>query len=349
MSKILQVVAILMLAVACGFLYKVTFYPHNAFRIIPFFYSSDEPTINATSKTLTPKEILQNGNGIIFIETTNRMEPPALVLCAVESAARVYPDRPVTFFMKGLPDINSKEDEIRAKQRFPILSFYDNVYIFPLRMEEIYNNTPLLPWYKKVNPDKEIHWIHVSSDGIRLALLWKFGGIYMDTDIISIRPIPLKNFLAAESALVSSNGVFGLCPSHAFAWKSMEDFVQNYNGAIWGHQGPALFTRILNKFFCTIPGFQSTEDVMCGNILFTNPVRFYPIPGPTWRRFYEVWDHLPAFNDSYALHLFNYANTEHFTMVPGSNSLVDRLYKQYCPFTYGLVLKKQSFPSKNSR
>ncbi|OCT81150.1 hypothetical protein XELAEV_18027963mg [Xenopus laevis] len=268
----------------------------------------DEPT-NKTSSNLRPEDVLRNGNGIIFIETTDRMQPPHLVLCAVESAARIYPDRPIAFFMKGLSDINSLEDEDKAKKRFPTLLSHDNIYLFPLRLEEVFNNTPLLPWYKTVNPSRETYWTHVSSDGSRLALIWKYGGIYMDTDIISIRPIPLTNFLAAESNLVSSNG-------------------------------PALFTRILKRFFCIIPGFKSTEDIRCGNMTFTNPDRFYPVRGESWKKYYEVWNEYPTFNSSFALHLFNFANKEHYTMVPGSKTLVDLLYQQYCPSTYGAVLRK---------
>ncbi|OCT78905.1 alpha-1,4-N-acetylglucosaminyltransferase [Xenopus laevis] len=291
---------------------------------------------------ITPKEILRNGNGIIFVETTDRMQPTSLELCAVESAARIYPDRPIAFFMKGLPDISSIEDEDRAKNRFPTLSSHDNIYLFPLRLEEVFRSTPLLPWYKKVNPNKEVYWTHVSSDGSRLALIWKYGGIYMDTDIISICPVPLTNFLVAEAPRFSSNGVFGLSANHTFSWKSMEDFVQNYNGAVWGYQGPNLFTRILKKFFCDIPEFKSKEDIMCGNITFTNPDRFYPIRGPTWKRYFEVWDKNPTFNSSYGLHFFNFANKEHYTMVPGSKTLADHLYQQYCPSTYDAIIRHKS-------
>ncbi|XP_063775595.1 alpha-1,4-N-acetylglucosaminyltransferase-like [Pseudophryne corroboree] len=269
------------------------------------------------------------------------MKPPSLVLCAIESAARVYPDRPVIFFMKGVTEMKSVDDVKRVQGHFPTFASLDNVHIFPLIMEDIFNSTPLLPWYKKINPEHEQHWVHVSSDGCRLALIWKHGGIYMDTDIISIRAIPDKNFLAAQSSHYSSNGVFGFSSRHYFTWKSMEDFVQNYNGGLWGHQGPQLFTRVLQKF-CSLPEFKGVDDIMCGNISFLNPQHFYPIPYPAWRQYYEVWDKLPTFNDSYALHLWNYMNNEHRTMVPGSNTLVENLYKRHCPSTYIALKKNES-------
>ncbi|XP_063297724.1 alpha-1,4-N-acetylglucosaminyltransferase-like [Pelobates fuscus] len=308
------------------------------------------PTLSATSKLLNTESLIYNnvnlsyilrlGNGIIFLETGNRT-PSSLVLCAIESAARVYHDRPVVFFINGLSEINSADDKDSAQRRIQILSSFPNMYIFPLKLEEVFKDTPLLPWYERINSTLQLHWPHITADGCRLALIWKYGGIYMDTDIISIRSIPENNFLAAQFSQDSSNGIFGLSPHHNFTWSGMEDFVKNYNGAIWGHQGPQLFTRVLKKF-CDIPKFTAVEDVNCGNISFLHPQRFYPISYPNWRRYFQTWDKFPTFNDSYALHLWNKMNKEHRTMVPGSNTLVEHLYQQHCPTTYGALRRNES-------
>ncbi|KAM8954435.1 alpha-1,4-N-acetylglucosaminyltransferase-like isoform 2-T2 [Pelodytes ibericus] len=338
----------LLLTLSFGFFYRVT-NKQSSFNYMSFFLTKNlsfnettqGTTENIGSRPIIPMDVLSQGNGIMFLETTNRLNAPSFVLCAVESAARVYHDRPVVFFMKGLSKINSVDDENKARMHFPTLSSLNNVYFFPLEMEEIFKDTPLQPWYKKVNPDLETHWIHVSSDGCRLALIWRYGGIYMDTDIISIRPIPDENFLAAESSRYSSNGVFGLSQNHTFTWKSMDNFVKNYNGEVWGHQGPYLFTHVLEQF-CILPEFERVEDIICGNISFLHPQRFYPIAYPSWALYYEVWEKLPTFNDSYALHLWNYMNSAHKTMVPGSNSLVDHLYQRFCPSTYGALVRNES-------
>lgn len=54
----------------------------------------------------------------------------------------------------------------------------------------------------------------------------------MDTDVISIRPIPEENFWAAQAPQSSSNGVFGFLPRHSFLWQCMENFVEHYNSHI---------------------------------------------------------------------------------------------------------------------
>ncbi|XP_075122891.1 alpha-1,4-N-acetylglucosaminyltransferase-like [Leptodactylus fuscus] len=336
MLKFLKIAGFLLVVVTLGYFYRII---HRQ-NIIPYIGSNNiEVSDENVLQNISPSEVLKEGDGIIFLETSDRLELSSLVLCAIESAARMYENRPVVFFLKGLNDTNIEE---AVKTHFPVLSSLENIYIFPLKLEELFIDTPLLSWYNKTNPEKESHWLHVSADGCRLALIWKYGGMYMDTDIISIRPIPDQDFLAAQHSQFSSNGIFQFSAHHNFTQQCMEDFVKNYNSRIWGHQGPFLFTRILRKF-CDLPDFNSTEDIMCGNITFFNPQRFYPIGYPSWRSYYRVWDKLPTFNDSYALHLWNYMNSKsNLTMVPGSNILVEHLYKQYCPSIYDSILRNMT-------
>lgn len=140
---------------ALGYISRTTI-KGKGYYILEFLISNNSALVtmdnaNGMSSPFSANTILREGNGILFMETTDRMNPPSLVLCAIESAARVYPDRPVAFFMKGLEDITTEEDEKRARQQFPTLSSYNNVYLFPLRMCTLFNNTPLKPWFDKVN------------------------------------------------------------------------------------------------------------------------------------------------------------------------------------------------------
>ncbi|XP_040285841.1 alpha-1,4-N-acetylglucosaminyltransferase-like [Bufo bufo] len=330
-TKHFRIFHFILLLIGSGFLYKII-YQRTDVSYLSYIFTTD----------LFQEDLLNQGDGIIFLETTDTMKPKPLVLCSIESAARVYHNRPIVFFMKGLEKVESNVDEKNTLRYFPTLSSLDNIFIFPLIFNDIFNSTPFLPWYNKTNPKQENYWIHTVADSCRLALIWKYGGIYMDTDIISIQPIPQQNFLAAEHSALSSNGVFGFSSQHNFTWMCMEDFVQNYNGKIWGFQGPHLFTRVLKKW-CSLQNFKGIEDISCGNISYLNPQRFYPIPYISWRKYYEVWKKLPTFNYSYALHLWNYMNNdEQRTMVPGSNMLVEHLYKQHCPSTYGAIQRNES-------
>ncbi|KAM4862871.1 alpha-1,4-N-acetylglucosaminyltransferase [Urocitellus parryii] len=335
MLKELQFSLSITLLFACGFLYQFLLRSSCFFScLMPFKFQQD------------PEALLSHGRGIVFVETSERLEPPPLVCCAVESAARVYPEQPVAFFMKGL-NSSTQLPSNSSYPAFSLLSALDNVFLLPLDMKKLLEDTPLYSWYTRINASTQAYWLHVSSDASRLAIIWKYGGVYMDTDVISIRPIPEENFLAAQSSRYSSNGVFGFLPHHPFLWGCMENFVEHYNSKIWGNQGPILITRML-KLWCKLGDFQGLSDLRCLNLSFLHPQRFYPISYPQWRRYYEVWDRDLSFNDSYALHLWNYMNKEGRTVVRGSNTLVENLFREYCPRTYrdliqgpeGLVTRK---------
>ncbi|KAM9316336.1 alpha-1,4-N-acetylglucosaminyltransferase-like [Gastrophryne carolinensis] len=191
-----------------------------------------------------------------------------------------------------------------------------------------------------VEPNKEKYWTHVSSDACRLAVIWKYGGIYMDTDIISLRPIPHDKFLAAQIETYASNGVFGFTPSHPLVWQFMENFVKNYRGDKWGQQGPELIARVMSKL-CDMSVMMSTNNFSCNNIPYLHPPRFYPIACSSWKRYFEVWKEIPTFNSSYGLHLWNFMNKEHKSMITGSNTLVEHLYQQQCPTTYDFIVRNK--------
>ncbi|XP_006883418.1 PREDICTED: alpha-1,4-N-acetylglucosaminyltransferase [Elephantulus edwardii] len=318
MLKQLQVLLSAFLVLSCGFFYLLS------------LKSTSLPTIKS-QKGL--EALLGQDHGIIvFVETSGRMEPTPLATCAVESAARIYPERLVVFFMKTINGSTELPPNI-THPAFSLLSAIDNVFLLPLDMKRLFEDTPLFLWYTQIDARAQKYWLHVSSDACRLALIWKYGGIYMDTDVISIKPIPEENFLAAQGSQESSNGVFGFIPHHPFLWACMENFVEHYNSDIWGNQGPHLMTRML-KLWCRLRDFHEVSDLSCLNISFLHPQRFYPISYPQWRRYYDVWDREPSFNHSYALHLWNYMNQEKRPVVRGSNTLVENLFRKYCPKTY---------------
>ncbi|XP_019398509.1 PREDICTED: alpha-1,4-N-acetylglucosaminyltransferase [Crocodylus porosus] len=333
MLRKIQILLGIFFVFAFGILYEFSHNPGCLFSCLPI-----------SKKFPTFKGVMSQGNSIIFLETTDRLDPPPLVSCSVESTARIYHDRPIVFFMKGLKS-NIRWHPKNTSTAFSLLSAIKNVFIVPLQMETLLQKTPLLSWYHKVNETLEKNWIHISSDASRLAIIWKYGGLYMDTDIISIRPIPVKTFIAAQASKVASNGIFSFPRHHSFIWNCMKNFVENYNADIWGHQGPYLMTRVL-KTLCNLTDFKAVEDQCYQNIFFLNPQRFYPIPYPLWEKYYEVWDlHTnfsdSYFSDSYALHLWNYMNQQQKAVVAGSNTLAENLYKTYCPITYkNLILDR---------
>ncbi|XP_030050268.1 alpha-1,4-N-acetylglucosaminyltransferase-like [Microcaecilia unicolor] len=289
------------------------------------------------NRQFTAEDIIKSNTGIFFAETTEKLEPSPLAVCAIESAARTYPNRSVYFYMKGLTK-DMTVNKSSFYKAIPLLSSIANVHILPLDFEDVFKDTPLYPWYQKVNPAQEQFWTHVSSDGFRLAVVWKYGGIYMDTDIISMRPIPEDDFLALAPTKSCSSAVFGFQRHYQFLWDCMEDFVKNYRGEIWGQQGPRLLTRMIVRQY-GMPVVKGTEDATCGDFSILNPQRFFPIPYPAWERYFQVWNPNDTFKSSYALHLWNFMNKGRKKVIAGSNSLAENLFIKYCPHTYQFIVR----------
>ncbi|XP_029473164.1 alpha-1,4-N-acetylglucosaminyltransferase-like [Rhinatrema bivittatum] len=272
---------------------------------------------------------IEPNRGIFFAETTEKLEISSLVACAIESASRTYPNRSIYFFMKGLT-----EDMTIFKSSFykaiPLLSSIRNVYILPLNFGNVFKDTPLLPWYQKVITHKERFWAHVSAEACRLALIWKYGGIYMDTNIISMKLIPEEDFIATETAQDCSSGVFGFQQSHQFLWGCMEDYVKNYEGAIWGQQCPHLLIYMMKRL-CHLDKFQNWEDSNCKNISILYPQNLYRIPYPDWGRYFEIWDPKGTFADFHAIPLLN--------IFKKNNAKLTTI--NHCPLTYKTFVKNE--------
>ncbi|XP_069476303.1 alpha-1,4-N-acetylglucosaminyltransferase-like [Ambystoma mexicanum] len=326
MRKPVRIFLLIVPFVAICILYILTRKPDCWFcRPLPF------------KKPFRVDDVLGSGNTVFFLETSDRQQLSPMVSCAVESASRIYTDRPVVLLMEGLANLTLDDINTSHKPFSPLYSL-GNVFLLPLNMDALLQDTPLYSWYREFEPSNEKQHLTVISDALRLALIWKYGGIYMDTDLISIRPIRAENFLAAEAPRYSSNAVFSFGRHNTFIWDCMNNFPDHFNASIWVNPGPILFTMRL-KELCTLPLFEEVADSKCQKIAFLHPNRFFPFSFSSWRKYYEVWETYPDFSDSYALYLWKHLNNEGRSVVPGSKTLVEHLYKTYCPSTYEFLIE----------
>ncbi|XP_059806196.1 alpha-1,4-N-acetylglucosaminyltransferase-like isoform X3 [Hypanus sabinus] len=154
-----------------------------------YYWSVNDDMLKLSRVTDKPDAVIPNKvfkAGIMFLESTDNLKLMPLAMCSVESAARLNPDKQIYYFMKGFSGNLSQYPETEYRG-IHLLSKMKNIVILPLKPIELFKDTPLESWYQKVNPEREKYWAHVLADGCRLALLWKYGGIYLDTDIISLR------------------------------------------------------------------------------------------------------------------------------------------------------------------
>lgn len=92
-----------------------------------------------------------------------------------------------------------------------LLTNYKNVYIRYINFSTFVDNTPFQDFVRSGAMQSSIHLLEHTSDLLRVLTLWKFGGIYLDLDMISLKPIPLINFFSADpNVTIINNGILGI-------------------------------------------------------------------------------------------------------------------------------------------
>lgn len=137
-------------------------------------------------------------------------------------------------------------------------------------------NTPTESWFEQVRSgrrDPGGYIIQNLENLIRLAVLYKYGGVYLDTDFIVLKDFSgLRNSIGSQTLEVDTkdwlNGaamVFDI--NHPLVDMFLEEFAKSYNGNRWGNNGPHLVTRVI----------QRTESTPGCNFTVLPPEAFYPV------------------------------------------------------------------------
>ncbi|XP_005040313.1 PREDICTED: lactosylceramide 4-alpha-galactosyltransferase-like [Ficedula albicollis] len=271
-----------------------------------------------------------SAGNVFFVETSKQTAPSYLFSCSVESAARTHPASRVVVFMRGLA---KKNTSLPKHWAFSLLSCFPNVEFRPLNLIELFSGTPLAQWYLWPLRHWEPYFFPVLSDACRIVLMWKFGGIYLDTDFIVLRNLQnLTNALGIQDHDVLNGAFLSFTPKHKFMELCMQDFVQDYNGWVWGHQGPELLTRVFKKW-CHI---RTIESMSCQGVRALAPEVVYPIPWQGWKKLFEAVsasEFHKLLQNTYAVHVWNKLSHKTKLEIP-SQALLAQLYSQFCPATY---------------
>jgi mannosyltransferase OCH1-like enzyme len=143
-------------------------------------------------------ELSKNQMKIYFVQTSENDNILPRHACSIESAARLHPHALIFLFMRS----QYVHLSIGAFRR---LHSYSNIRFIHFNEQDIYSGTTLAQ-LNATQRRQIIRYFAVShmSDFIRTALLYKYGGIYFDLDVI-----PLKSFshFTNAVALESSDGV----------------------------------------------------------------------------------------------------------------------------------------------
>ncbi|PRQ42984.1 putative lactosylceramide 4-alpha-galactosyltransferase [Rosa chinensis] len=202
-------------------------------------------------------------------------------------------------------------------------------------------NTPAESWLDEMKSGRRdpghIPLSQNLSNLIRLAILYKYGGVYLDTDFIILKDFSgLRNAVGAQSIDSESknwtrlNGavmIFDI--QHPLLRDFLYEFASTFNGNKWGHNGPYLVSRVIKKVGST-PGY---------NLTVLPPEAFYPVD---WNRIWRLYRKpkkdlesrwveriLNELNEgeTYAVHLWNKRSR---ALAIEEGSVMARLISEHC-------------------
>ena len=115
-----------------------------------------------------------------------------------------------------------------------------SITVSPYDIEDLLTGSPAAKFLEQLDDAKHgTFWVYNEANLLRLLFLYFHGGLYMDTDIILVRPLDslTKNAFGYQDQTLN-NAIIMFDKGHPFLKLCLEQFVENYNGEIWAFNGP---------------------------------------------------------------------------------------------------------------
>ena len=256
----------------------------------------------------------------------------------------------------GNPETNIGEGLERHCQTMNILKKIPNVLIIYEDLTKHLQDTPFDIFFTNGMLSKSKFSYQHLSDAVRIAMLHKFGGIYLDLDVIVFRSLRcLRNMIGHNVVYDESlieNSILIFDQGHEFLNFSMHFMTNTYNSTLRESIGPDGLTAAI-RAFCNVKdrNFETMgESIVCQNnstvsLIYTEA--FFPIDYYHHTRFYHenfTLSELDKFQTSFLSHVF--------CSTRGSDAPKTSLYtfltERFCPSTWNQLLYRSVTKSKGN-
>ncbi|KAG5671241.1 hypothetical protein PVAND_001450 [Polypedilum vanderplanki] len=278
----------------------------------------------------------QNSDNIFFIlkgTVQDRFFPRRITyrqVCSIESALRAYPEKLIYVIF-----ISFDNDVMFQISKSLYGLSYQNIMLTKLNIYEFMSSLAENFPHDKYLSSK--HQFKHTLDIIRLFLLYKYGGTYIDNEMIVKKNVShVKNFLCDEGYYSIIDSIMNF-EQRELVEILIEDMIKNFDGNIEDQQGSILLTRVMEKL-CQSPRVKMKMDRKnCEGFNILNKEICYPLDSENyWKLFDESQTDnvLEIIKNSSIVHLFNPLSKK---LTKDPKTAAGQLMMQFCPNSYQLA------------
>lgn len=160
------------------------------------------------------------------------------------------------------------------------------------------------PFVKESYSQKK--WAFI-TDYIRLKILYEYGGIYLDTDMMILKSLngllSYKCFLGAEETKIVSGGIIGTIKSQPFIKECLANYdLINNDSKI--NFNEIVIPKLLTNTYERIYGVSLFDKIIKkNNLVVYPPSYFYPLPNILKKDIKKYKEYIEE--STYAVHLWN--------------------------------------------
>ncbi|KAI3794624.1 hypothetical protein L1987_37257 [Smallanthus sonchifolius] len=175
------------------------------------------------------------------------------------------------------------------------------------------------------------------SELIRLAALYKYGGIYLDSDVIVMKPLySLSNMVGLEDESSSSNlngAVMAFRKHSPFIMECLKEFYASYDDTNLRWNGADLLTRVGSKFLHEQNGFKNQMELKLQPFFAFFPIsrknitRYFTQPATDAEKADQDVLYQKILDEALVFHFWNSLTSG---LIPEPESLAARLIDQHC-------------------
>lgn len=257
--------------------------------------SNSKPTVRTKYLSKRIRDNFAHDRRIFFFKSYQE-NFDSIQCCSIESAAKHNPNRPVHLF-------HWTEDEKNISHPLDhcleILKNFKNVRTFKLNMNEFFRAGPLESWYVTAQGNNR----HLSAF-FRLMEAYRHGGLYLDTNCITLRSYSNKvhlNFfpLADPDGASLTSSVFHAERSNPLILSLMQELAKNY---LPYANSNYYTTTFVSSFVSNCIHKAENYSIECEKINFLPYDHFFPIPASMSKAYNEksTNNKMSLINGSYA-------------------------------------------------